>query len=183
LAASYGDLTALALAIAAPSSSTLDKVGAGINLVKFVEAFTALVKNIPIVSTAVNSADLTVNAAKAKVDIDTLGYVSNANYAALLSSVTSITSGAAFTAAIGGVVIAGLSAPVLVAITLAEAQTQVSFALVSDEDISADQTGAISVSLHTAQGDTPSARGQQQLGPDTERQFPSSAYFAGGSAG
>lgn len=121
LAASYGDLTALALAIAAPSSSTLDKVGAGINLVKFVEAFTALVKNIPIVSTAANSADLAVNAAKAKVDIDTLGYVSNANYAALLSSVTSITSGAAFTAAIGGVVIAGLSAPVLVAIGAAAA--------------------------------------------------------------
>ena len=110
---SSADMYAGLLGVTA-ASSPQDWLDAGVNLLKVAEAFSSLIKEIPVIGSTLSAVSLTSNLVKANADIQNLGYISRAVQLGLLGDIVAIGSTIGFAAAAAGTATV-VSTPVLVA--------------------------------------------------------------------
>ena len=115
-ASSPADLAAGLYTISA-GSTPQDKLDASVNFLKMYDALHTIVKGLPFFGTILNGTSFLSNLNKASNDLRDLGYISEATQRGMIGDVLAVVSAGGFAAAAGGVVVAGLSAPVLIAIS------------------------------------------------------------------
>jgi VCBS repeat-containing protein len=114
------------------ASSPLEWQAASINFIKSCEAVVSLVRHVPgLVGVSVTLASLTANLAQAGTELRDYGYVQRATQIALIGELSGIGGTMGFAGAIAGATVAGVSAPVLIAVSALLATAGIACTLLS----------------------------------------------------